>query len=133
MSIFRFWAYYSALKAWISVGVACLLSQAVAQRGALPGDSPQLPPSPDLEIPRAPVLESSDALKAFVLPPGFRIEVVATEPLVQDPVMMAFDARGRIWVAELPAYNFELLSELPIYLDSRLPVKSCAECARKLI
>jgi glucose/arabinose dehydrogenase len=106
------------LLAWISFGAA-FLSQAVAQRGTLPGDSPQRPPSPDLEIPRAPVLEPLAALQSFVLPPGFRIELVASEPLVRDPVMMTFDVRGRIWIAELPAYNFELLKELPLYLDMK--------------
>ncbi len=34
------------------------------------------------------------------VPTGFKIEVYAREPLVADPVSFAFDARGRIFVAE---------------------------------
>ncbi|MBA4147551.1 MAG: c-type cytochrome [Verrucomicrobia bacterium] len=55
-------------------------------------------------IPPSPVLSSAEALKSFTLQPGFRIELVADEPLVRDPVAMAFDADGRIWVAEMSGY-----------------------------
>ncbi len=93
-----------------------------AQLGDHANDEPQRPPSAELQIPAAPVLTVEEALKSFVLPPGFRIEVVAAEPLVHDPVAMAFDARGRLWVAELSAYNAEILTELPIYLEKGKPV-----------
>jgi putative membrane-bound dehydrogenase-like protein len=35
---------------------------------------------------------------------GFRAEVVAAEPEVRQPVAFAFDARGRIWIAEAHSY-----------------------------
>jgi len=38
------------------------------------------------------------------LPPGFRADVFAAEPAVQNPVGMAWDARGRVWVAENYTY-----------------------------
>src|SRR5256885_891719 len=86
-----------------------------AQLGDRPGGDPQRPPSTDIEVPPAPALSPADALKSFVLPPGFRIELVAAEPLVRDPVMMAFDPRGRLWVAELAAYNIsEIVEKLPV-------------------
>ena len=44
--------------------------------------------------------ESAEALLSFELHPGFRIELVASEPLVQDPVAMAFDESGSLFVAE---------------------------------
>jgi putative membrane-bound dehydrogenase-like protein len=40
----------------------------------------------------------------FQLPPGFRIELVACEPNVVDPVAIAFDENGRMYVAEMPGY-----------------------------
>jgi putative membrane-bound dehydrogenase-like protein len=40
----------------------------------------------------------------FHLPPGFRAELVASEPDVADPVALAFDEKGRLWVAEMPGY-----------------------------
>ena len=36
---------------------------------------------------------------------GFRMELVAAEPLVHDPVAVAFDEDGRMYVVELPPYN----------------------------
>jgi putative membrane-bound dehydrogenase-like protein len=43
----------------------------------------------------------------FALPKGFRAELVACEPNVIDPVAMAFDERGRIFVAEMLGYPNE--------------------------
>lgn len=51
-----------------------------------------------------PVLSPSEALETFTLPPGFGIELVASEPLIEDPVAIDFDADGRLWVAEMRAY-----------------------------
>ena len=50
-------------------------------------------------------LEPVDALRAFKLHPGFRIELAAAEPLVQDPVAMSFDASGSLFVVEYPEFN----------------------------
>ncbi|MDP7016507.1 MAG: c-type cytochrome [Pirellulaceae bacterium] len=36
---------------------------------------------------------------------GFRVEVVAAEPDVRDPVALDIDESGRMYVAELPQYN----------------------------
>src|SRR5262249_31787916 len=47
---------------------------------------------------------AGEALKTFHLVSGFRIELVAHEPDVQDPVALAWDARGRMWVVEMPDY-----------------------------
>ena len=52
-------------------------------------------------------LPPEESLKRFQLPPGFRIELVASEPHLADPVSIAFDARGRIFVCEIHGYNLE--------------------------
>src|SRR5437773_1626948 len=39
----------------------------------------------------SPALSPAEALKTFYLPPGYSIELVASEPLVQDPVAMDWD------------------------------------------
>ena len=41
------------------------------------------------------------------LPEGFRIELVASEPLIQEPSCIAFDEYGRLFVTELHGYNVE--------------------------
>src|SRR5262245_52658770 len=49
-------------------------------------------------------LSPKDALKTFTVAKGFRIELVAAEPDLLDPVAMAFDEDGRIYVAEMIDY-----------------------------
>jgi len=52
----------------------------------------------------SPPLSPADALKTFYLPPGYSIELVASEPLVQDPVAIDWDPDGRLWVVEMSGY-----------------------------
>src|SRR5882762_3505927 len=49
---------------------------------------------------RADFYEAEDAARRFELPPGFKIETAAAEPLLQNPVAFSMDESGRIWVAE---------------------------------
>jgi putative membrane-bound dehydrogenase-like protein len=42
----------------------------------------------------------------FRLPPGFEIQLVAAEPVIQKPMNMAFDTRGRLWVTHSVEYPF---------------------------
>jgi putative membrane-bound dehydrogenase-like protein len=49
-------------------------------------------------------LSPDEALGSFALEPGYRIELVAAEPLIKSPVAMAFDERGRLYVVENRGY-----------------------------
>ena len=50
----------------------------------------------------SPPLTPEQALESFVLAdPDLRVELVAAEPLVQDPVTITFDEQGRLWVVEM--------------------------------
>ena len=49
-------------------------------------------------------LSPEEALKSFRLEPGLRVELVAAEPTVVDPVALAFDENGRMFVAENRGY-----------------------------
>lgn len=54
------------------------------------------------EKPIAPALSPDEALETFQLAdPNLTIQLVASEPLVQDPVAITFDEGGRLWVAEM--------------------------------
>lgn len=57
------------------------------------------PPAPP---PRSP----QESLRAIQVSPGFEVELVAAEPLVQDPVYVDWDERGRMWVVEMSDYPF---------------------------
>ncbi|MCX6953341.1 MAG: dehydrogenase, partial [Verrucomicrobia bacterium] len=85
-------------------------SSAVAQIGDRldkPGDK-QESLVPKDRIPPAPALSPADALKTFKVAPGFRIELVASEPLVGDPVAMTFGPDGRLWVVEMRGYMHDV-------------------------
>ncbi|MGV3756769.1 MAG: PVC-type heme-binding CxxCH protein, partial [Verrucomicrobiota bacterium] len=45
-----------------------------------------------------------EALKTFQTLPGFRIELVASEPLVRDPVAFEWGEDGKLWVVEMNDY-----------------------------
>ncbi len=49
-------------------------------------------------------MDPSEAAANMALPPGFKATVFAAEPAVQNPIAMAWDARGRLWVAENYTY-----------------------------
>jgi putative heme-binding domain-containing protein len=51
-------------------------------------------------------LDPDEQAKQFKLPPGFGIQLVASEPQIQKPMNMAFDARGRLWVTHSTEYPF---------------------------
>ena len=54
-----------------------------------------------------PVLKSlspEEALKTFYLPEGYTIELVASEPLIGEPVSITWDANGRMYVAQMLTY-----------------------------
>ncbi len=57
-----------------------------------------------IDRPSSPELEPDEALAAFRVADGFRVELVAAEPLVVDPVAMDWDDRGRLYVAEMRGY-----------------------------
>ncbi len=59
----------------------------------------------EVVLPRVPPMSPGEALEAFEVADGFRIELVAAEPLVVDPVAMAFDERGRLYVVEMRDYS----------------------------
>lgn len=55
--------------------------------------------------PTDPLTPAQEAM-SFHLPPGFTIELVASEPQIAKPMNMAFDARGRLWVTTSYEYPF---------------------------
>lgn len=54
---------------------------------------------------RVPPVEPDQALATIEIAGGFRIEQVAAEPLVIDPVAIAFDERCRMYVVEMRDYS----------------------------
>ncbi|PHQ36050.1 DUF7133 domain-containing protein [Rhodopirellula bahusiensis] len=46
----------------------------------------------------------TDIANAMRMRDGWKLQLVAAEPLVVDPVSAAFDQQGRLWVVEMPDY-----------------------------
>jgi putative membrane-bound dehydrogenase-like protein len=49
-------------------------------------------------------LAPADAARAMTVPPGFKVTLFAGEPDVVQPIAMALDDRGRVWIAEAYSY-----------------------------
>lgn len=49
-------------------------------------------------------LSPQEAKQSFRLPQGFEIDLVASEPLIADPVNFSFGPDGRLWVAQMGDY-----------------------------
>jgi mono/diheme cytochrome c family protein/glucose/arabinose dehydrogenase len=56
------------------------------------------------EVPPSPALTPQQELKTFKIAPGYRVELVAAEPLVHDPVAVTFDPDGRLCVCEMRGF-----------------------------
>ena len=56
---------------------------------------------------QGPPFAPDDALATIQVDSGFRVELVAAEPIVMDPVAMAIDEYGRLYVAEMPGYPLD--------------------------
>ncbi len=65
----------------------------------IPSASPAAP-----KISRPPALSPAESQKLFQLPPGYRLELVLSEPQIQAPVVTVFDGNGRMFVAEMRTY-----------------------------
>lgn len=49
-------------------------------------------------------LSPEQSLATMVVQDGFKMELVAHEPMVEEPVLLSFDANGRMYVAEMLTY-----------------------------
>jgi len=83
---------------------------AVAQGGDLKVDDSNLPPVETIESNKsdiAPYLSGEAAIKRMTVPKGCQVNLFASEerfPELISPVQMAFDTKGRLWVAAWPSY-----------------------------
>ena len=93
MTFARFAAWCAVFGGTLTaIGGSSSISRAASPTAAAQGDKVR------------PALSVAEALASFVIEPGYRIDLVAAEPLVQSPVAIAFDDRGRMYVAENRGY-----------------------------
>ena len=63
-------------------------------------------PAPVENVSTLPHRSPEDERKALHLPPGFEIQLVASEPDIHKPLNLAFDDLGRLWVTDTLEYPF---------------------------
>ncbi len=74
-------------------------------RLSAPGLSMAQEPIPHAQDqPPGPALSPAEAIAKMTVPEGFKVELVASEPDIVNPVAMTFDERGRIWITESLEY-----------------------------
>ena len=81
-------------------GFSCLAVFAPrAQTPAAPAQAPDF-------LKRPPVVRQppEEERQLFLLPPGYRIELVLADPDIEDPVGVTFDGNGRMYVLEMRSY-----------------------------
>ena len=63
-------------------------------------------PLPAELVARTEARSPADERAGFHLPPGFEIQLVASDPDIHKPMNIAFDDRGRLWVTETIEYPY---------------------------
>lgn len=85
--------------ALVATGIVGLAAAIAAQGTAkVPGN---IWPPAKKQMEKSIALSPEEAMKTFSLPPGYRVELVASEPMIESPILMDFDADGRLWVLEM--------------------------------
>ena len=67
-----------------------------------------------------------EQLKQFILQPGYRLELVLSDPVIQEPTAIAFDGNGRMFVVEDRSYMLDLdmtgqldpISRISLHVDT---------------
>ncbi|WP_395740067.1 PVC-type heme-binding CxxCH protein [Prosthecobacter sp.] len=78
--------------------VLSLVLMCIATRGRADIPKPADAPQP---------LSPQESARAFVVPEGMQIRLLAAEPVVREPSGICWDERGRVFVCELHGYNVE--------------------------
>ena len=72
-------------------------------------------------------MSAAEEQKRFVLPPGYRIEPVLTEPDIEEPMQIAFDGNGRMFVLEIRAYMQDADASAELAPTGRISVHEDAD------
>lgn len=83
-------------SALLTCAVGVLLCFSCKESGPLP------------ETPDSPARTAQEELKTFQIESGFEVQLVASEPLVESPVIIQFDEDGRLWVVEMRGYMSDI-------------------------
>src|SRR6266705_3318476 len=93
------------MKKWMfifrSVLAAAGLAKDLRDRGA---DASRI----RFALPVVDAMTPQEELATFKVAEGFEIQLVAAEPLVEDPIALSFDSQGRMYVVEMRGYMHDI-------------------------
>ena len=107
---------YIAISACFFIGIT----------GCKQQEQEPLPPPRPAKInpnPSSAFLSPEESMKTIQMPAGYHLELVASEPDIQEPVAIVWDGNGRMYVAEMRSYMQDLNGtgeRLPICRITRL-------------
>ena len=87
----------------VLVGIAGLGVAIGGQAGTATTPGNPWPPARKA-TPTSPALTPEEEAKTFSLPPGYHAELVASDPMIESPILIDFDANGRMYVLEMRSY-----------------------------
>lgn len=97
----------------LTVICVAAFSAAFPSHGARAAEIGARQPITAMRVPEPIVAEASDEalanMKTFSIPPGFKIELVAAEPMLANPVAFCIDWKGRFLVSETHRYRSSVL------------------------
>ena len=74
------------------------------------------------KLPPPKPLTPEEALATFKVAPGFKVELVAAEPMIEAPVAMSWDDQGRMYVLEMRTYMHDVEGAGEDQAESRVVV-----------
>jgi mono/diheme cytochrome c family protein/glucose/arabinose dehydrogenase len=86
-------------------------------------ENPAFKPASIIPSPSTEILSPEESMKTMHLPEGYHLELVASEPIIQEPVAIVWDGNGRMYVAEMRSYMQDIDGtdeNLPICRITRL-------------
>lgn len=60
------------------------------------------------KLPPPKPLSAAEEFKTFKVQPGYKVELFASEPMIECPVAMSWDERGRMYVVEMRGYMHDV-------------------------
>jgi glucose/arabinose dehydrogenase/mono/diheme cytochrome c family protein len=91
----------SFIKAGLMAFSGLVFACAAPQNSA----SDQVHVRPDFNpTPTPAYLSPAESMKTIHVPPGYRLELVASEPMIKEPVAIVWDGNARMYVAEMITY-----------------------------
>ena len=90
-------------------------------RGAATGEVPDFTKQPPIKA-----KPCAEEITFIILPPGYRLECVLSDPIIQEPTAIAFDGNGRMFVVEDRSYMLDLdmtgqldpISRISLHVDT---------------